>query len=227
MYICEHLGNIHVCVFSAKLLGKENKKKLRQRLSVSFFLQWSLALSEKVAACRVFPRSGDWCVCVPCSLDSITSKSTVTDTFFFVSSKKRKRWTSTETDRGAETFGGRQQVMNPSSWGVWLIHLNETVFIFFHKSLYALKILEWNRETLLPYSRMFVIKVERERETVEKERARSGRKKDTTLCLLIRRSNCRPSRSRAACATRGGASGKGRLVFVRFTIFSWLPSWIV
>ena len=154
MYICEHLGNIHVCVFSAKLLGKENKKKLRQRLSVSFFLHWSLALSEKVAACRVFPRSGDWCVCVPCSLDSITSKSTVTDTFFFVSSKKRKRWTSTETDRGAETFGGRQQVMNPSSWGVWLIHLNETVFIFFLPSKVCMhsKFSGWNRETLLPYS---------------------------------------------------------------------------
>ena len=137
-----------------EIARKRKQKKLRQRLSVSFFLHWSLALSEKVAACRVFPRSGDWCVCVPCSLDSITSKSTVTDTFFFVSSKKRKRWTSTETDRGAETFGGRQQVMNPSSWGVWLIHLNETVFIFFLPSKVCMhsKFCGWNRETLLPYS---------------------------------------------------------------------------
>ena len=33
--------------------------------------------------------------------------------------------------------------------------------------------------------------------------------------------SCRPSRGRAACATCGGASGKGRLVLVRFTIGSW------
>lgn len=121
MYICEHLGNIHVCVFAAKLL----EKKL-DNFSCRF-LHWSRAryYYGESRGLSFFSHVPTTDVSASCSPDSITRqkyRNRVTFFFFFFLffrvSLSRKDPTRRPVwwHKRLETFGGRQQqVMNPSS----------------------------------------------------------------------------------------------------------------